>query len=517
MQTKTLLCALCLFFSTFVVAQNIPYRNLFNDNLIPRIDIVMPEDSVTWLYNNVNYDGNLRANFVFSDGVKSDTMRNVGFRLRGNTSRSSAKKSFKIKFNAYTSGIKYQGVKELNLNGQHNDPTMVREKLFYEVWNAAGLPPRRASFSKLYINNRYYGLYTSIEEMDDEWLKKAYGKDNDTGNLYKCTYPADLKYINDMQANYKAVRANTTTAGRAYDLKTNELADDYSDLVTLIKKGNQSTTANIATELSSILDIDKMLKAYAVELMLGHWDDYAYNKNNYFLYHNPESKLFEFISYDADNTFGVDWVGKDWGLRAVYTWHTPANGILIDNILKVPFYKNIFSNHLKNLMGNILTPSSMNTRIDSLHEQVRAAATEDTYRTKDYGFTMAQFNDNFNYTAVKQAKYGLKGFIQTIRTTVNNQLIATSTEAAPAPTSTNTEAAKVFPNPSTTQFSVDLGKVNVKDTQIQLLNMQGEVIKDIVPQNDKTVVNTEGLPKGIYFVKTKVANKVSFRKILINN
>ena len=130
--------------------------------------------------------------------------------------------------------------------------------------------------------------------MDDEWLKKAYGKDNDTGNLYKCTYPADLKYINDLQTSYKNVRSSTASGGRAYDLKTNELADDYSDLVTLIKKGNQSTTANLPTELSQILDIDQFLKAYAVEVMLGHWDDYAYNKNNYFLYHNPKSNLFEF-------------------------------------------------------------------------------------------------------------------------------------------------------------------------------------------------------------------------------
>ena len=140
MQIKSILSTLFLFFSTIIMAQNVPYRNLFDDKLMPRIDVVISEDSLTWLYNNVNYDSNLRATFIFFDGTQRDTMQNIGLRLRGNTSRSSAKKSFKIKFNAYTKGVKYQGVKELNLNGQHNDPTMVREKLFYDVWNAFGAP-----------------------------------------------------------------------------------------------------------------------------------------------------------------------------------------------------------------------------------------------------------------------------------------------------------------------------------------------------------------------------------------
>lgn len=512
MQIKSVFCGLFLCLSTLIHSQSIAYRNLFDDKGMPRIDILMRADSLAWLYNNVNYDGNIRADFVFFDGTQRDTMRNVGFRLRGNTSRASAKKSFKIKFNAYTSGIKYQGVKELNLNGQHNDPTLVREKLFYDVWNAFGLPPRRASFSKVYINGNYYGLYTSLEELDDEWLKKAYGKDNDTGNLYKCTYPADLKYINDAPLSYKNVRASTATGGRAYDLKTNELADDYSDLVTLIKKGNQSTTANLPTELSKILDVNQFLKAYAVEVMLGHWDDYAYNKNNYFLYHNPNSNLFEFISYDTDNTFGVDWVGKDWGVRPIYTWHTPANGILVENILKVPFYRNLYSRHIKALMDNVLETTKMNARIDSMRNFVRQAAMDDTYRTKDYGFTMTQFNDNFDYTPIKQAKYGLKGFLQTIKITANNQLVVTSTD----PSVLDDDFVKIYPNPAQNVFFVTFNKADFSDCALQLLDARGGVLQNIVSKEATIAVNTEGEPDGIYFLKIKKNDSIVVRKIIIN-
>lgn len=513
MQIKSILCSIFFCFSTVIVAQNVPYRNLFDDKLMPRIDVLISEDSLRWLYNNVNYDGNLRATFIFSDGTQRDTMRDIGFRLRGNTSRAAAKKSFKIKFNAYTSGIKYQGVKELNLNGQHNDPTMVREKLFYDVWNDFGMPPRRTSFSKLYINNRYFGLYTSLEEMDDEWLKKAYGKNNDTGNLYKCTYPADLKYINDDQISYKNLIANTATTGRVYDLKTNELADNYSDLVTLIKKGNQSTTANIQTELSQILDINLFLKAYALEVMVGHWDDYGYNKNNYFLYHNPKTNIFEYICYDTDNTFGVDWLGKDWGNRAIYTWHLPANGILIDNILKVPFYKNLYSDHIRTLLESTLALPKMNARVDSLRNFIRQAATDDVYRTKDFGFTLQQFNDNFDFTPIKQAKYGLKGFVQTMRTTAFNQLVVTET----APSVSEGDFVSIYPNPAKNQFSVDLNPVYFKDCLLQLLDIRGSVLQTIVPKQAKTTIHTQGVADGIYFLKIQNEHKIIFHKILIHN
>jgi hypothetical protein len=511
MQKKSILLGLCLCFSTLIYSQSIAYRNLFDDKLMPRIDISLPADSLNWLYNNVNYDGNLHATFIFFDGTQRDTMQNVGFRLRGNTSRSAAKKSFKIKFNAYTSGVKYQGVKELNLNGQHNDPTLVREKLFYDVWNEFGLPKRRTSFSKVYINNVYFGLYTSLEEMDDEWLKKAYGKDNDTGNLYKCTYPADLKYISDAQTSYKNVVSSTATKGRAYDLKNNELADDYSDLVLLIKKGNQSTTATLPAQLSQILDINQFLKAYAVEVMLGHWDDYAYNKNNFFLYHNPKSNLFEFISYDPDNSLGVDWVNKDWGVRPIYTWHSPTNGILVENILKVPYYKNIYSIHIKALIDNVLLIPKMNAKIDSLRNFIRQAATDDTYRTKDYGFTMTQFNDNFDYTPIKQAKYGLKGFIQSMRTTANNQVVVTATD----PSVFEKNLVKIYPNPAQNSFFVAFDKTPMVDYSLQLMDARGCILQNIVSKQAQITVHTEGVPAGVYFLKIQNSYHIEFRKILI--
>ena len=392
----------CLF-STITHSQSIPYRNLFEDNKLPSVYITLPADSLTWLYNNVESDNNIRATFIFNDGLQRDTMRDVGFRLRGNTSRASAKKSFKVKFNAYTSGIKYQGVKELNLNGSHNDPTMVREKLFYDAWNLSGLPQRRSSFAKVYINNAYYGLYINIEELDDEWLQRIYGTDD--GNFYKCTYPADFKYLGTNPTLYKNVLHSAGV--RAYDLKTNELTDNYADLTKLCQVIN--TAADFECQIQKVLNVQGFLKAYAAEVAAGHWDNHGYNKNNFFLYQNPKNGLFEFISYDPDNSFGVDFFNINWSTRNIYTWHNATNGILVAKLMAVPNFKNQYSFYLNQLTNNAF--SNLFPRLDAMKTLISTAAQEDTYRTRDYGFTFADFQNGFGLAAKNPAKFGIQQFI----------------------------------------------------------------------------------------------------------
>lgn len=438
----------CLF-STIIHSQSIPYRNLYEDNKLPSIYISLPVDSLTWLYSHVDNDNNIRANFIFDDGVRRDTMRDVGFRLRGNTSRASAKKSFKVKFNFYTSGIKYQGVKELNLNGSHNDPTMVREKLFYDAWNLTGLPPRRSSFAKVYINNAYYGLYINIEELDDDWLQRVFGTDD--GNLYKCIYPADLKYISNNQSSYKNVFHSAGV--RAYDLKTNDLTDDYTDLARLCQVIN--TPTDFECQIQKVLNVQGFLKAYAAEIAAGNWDDYAYNKNNFFLYHNPKTDLFEFISYDTDNTFGVDFFNIDWSTRNIYTWHLATNGILVAKLLAVPNFKKQLSFYLNQLTINVF--NKLSGRIDSFKTLISAAAMADTYRTRDYGFTFTDFQNGFDNAAKNPAKFGIKQFI-----TARNQNIFSQLTLAPlTPILADYEVAPRLPKTTDSiTFSVKMDHFN---------------------------------------------------------
>ena len=51
------------------------------------------------------------------------------------------------------------------------------------------------------------------------------------------------------------------------------------------------------------LNIDQFFSFWAMETMTGHWDGYAGNRNNYFIYDHPDTDRFEFIPWGADATF----------------------------------------------------------------------------------------------------------------------------------------------------------------------------------------------------------------------
>ena len=155
-----------------------------------RIDITINPDTLDWIYNNPESDIEFHAVFVFDNGTVHDTIDPVGFRLRGNTSRYSKKKSFTVSFNTFTSGGKYYGVEKLNLNGEHNDPSVMRSKLMWDIMRKWQIPAPRANHVQVYINGNYYGLYINVEHIDEEFAQSRFG--NKDGNLFKCLYPADL-------------------------------------------------------------------------------------------------------------------------------------------------------------------------------------------------------------------------------------------------------------------------------------------------------------------------------------
>lgn len=374
------------------------------------------------MYTDVTSNHEYNVVFIYDDGTQRDTVENTGFRLRGNSSRYSAKKSFKVSFNTYDSGRKYEGHEKLNLNGSHNDPSMIREKLYYDAWNKFGMPARRSSFVRLYVNEYYYGLYTNIEEMDEIWCKDRFG--DNSGNLYKCTYPTDLTYEGAYQEDYKSIESSSVTGGRAYDLQNNESGDDYTDLVNFITILNQTPINELSCALEKVFDADGFLKAYAMDVASGNWDDYAFNKNNYYLYHDPFNDQIVFIAYDCDNTFGVDWIGVDWTSRSVYEWENSSERPLVTRLLEIPQYRDRYSYYLNELVNTVLNPSLIGPHIDSMKNLITPAALEDDFKAFDYGYTDEDFLNSFNTNDIDgHTPYGVNNFIAAFKTNAQSELV----------------------------------------------------------------------------------------------
>lgn len=419
--------AFSFFFIVIFIAQyassqviNPPAGVLFDDDVVPRIDVILPQDSLEWILDAANLQSNheFQATFIFDNGTIRDTIDDIGFRLRGNTSRTSEKKSFKISMNTFAPGRNFFGVEKINLNGEHNDPTIARSKTCWYLADAMGLPASRSNHVNLYINNQYRGIYLNVEHIDEEFVEKRFGNKN--GNLYKCLYPADLTYKGTNPDLYKA----DFFGRRIYELKTNEARDDYSDFAAFINVLNNTPLSDLPCELEALFNVDQYLKAIVFDVLAGNWDGPIYNKNNFYLYHDQQTGLFEYIPYDLDNTLGIDWLGRDWGTRNIYSWRNSAEPRPIySRLMAVPEYRDRYSYYLNEAIQSTFTSGALGPYLDSIRDRLAPHVPQDTFYPRSYGFTMQDFRNGYDQTlSYRQTAYGIKPYINTRRSEAMNQL-----------------------------------------------------------------------------------------------
>jgi len=492
-----------LFFALpgFTYSQN---NTLFDDSRVSSVYIDISVDSLAVIMTDVLSDHYFKAQFIFDDGQGNDTLQDVGFRLRGNTSRYAQKKSFKISFNEYVSGRKYQGVKKINLNAQHNDPSMIREKLFYDLWEKAGMKERRTNFVKLYINQVYYGLYTNLEEMEKEWLTNVY--ENNQGNLYKCSYPADLNYLGGDQQTYKDLENSTVTGGRVYELQTNKSADDYTDLVELITALNNEPDSVFGATINQVVNADEYLKALALDVATGNWDSYAYNKNNYYLYHNLETSQFDFIAYDADNTFGVNWDNIDWATRNCLDWTNHSLNLpLAQKLLAVPTFFNKYKFYLDSVARYIINPDSVFPHIETLKQLITPAAIADTFRCLDYHYTITDFTNSFDLAAGDHIHYGIKPFLTARKQAILNQLNSSGVNDLSNISST----IMVATNPTYDNIFIQRPVEANSTAYGYIVDISGRTIKEFTLNKNENYkkLSLSGLKSGMYILNIQSADR----------
>jgi spore coat protein CotH len=382
---------------------------VFDSSVVARVDITINPDTLEWLYDNVESDIEFHATFKFDNGTINETLDDIGFRLRGNTSRYSRKKSFKVSFNTFESGREFYGLEKMNLNGEHNDPSIIRSRICWDWLRAFNIPAPRSTHAEVYINGNYYGLYIIVEHIDEEFAGSRF--DNKDGNLYKCLYPADLKYLGSNPDLYKLSSGDR----RVYDLRTNEEFDDYSDLAHFIDVLNNTPLNSLECELEKIFNLNDYLKVIAVDVITGNWDGYIYNKNNFYLYHNTKSGRIEYIPYDLDNTLGIDWLDRDWGTRNIYDWeqHNGEVRPLYTRLLDVPEIRARYSYYMEQLLDMLADEDSLFAYIDQIKGMISGSVVNDPYYPQDYGYSFASFLNSYNQALGGHVDYGLKPFIQT--------------------------------------------------------------------------------------------------------
>ncbi len=227
-------------------------------------------DIYTWFPATVTVDG--------------ETHTEVGVRKKGFLgSQSDTKPSLKLRFDKYVDGQALGGVMErMTLNNGVQDASLVNTCLAHQVFASAGIPASRCSFATVSVNGKNLGLYIHVEELKKPFLARHFASAE--GNLYEGT-------VSDFTAEYRGT----------IEKKTNEDEDDWSDVDAVAAALQDPSEAGL-TALAEIVDLDRFLTFWAVEVLVGHWDGYAGNRNNYQFYREPGGR-FVFIPWGVDQAF----------------------------------------------------------------------------------------------------------------------------------------------------------------------------------------------------------------------
>ena len=216
--------------------------------------------------------------------VDGETLHDVGVRKKGFLgSQSDTKPALKLRFDKYVDDQSLGGVMErMTLNNGVQDPSMVNTCLSYRVFAAAGSPAPRCNFATVSVNGKDLGLYVHVEEIKAPFLSRHF--ESAAGNLYEGT-------VSDFTPEYRGT----------IEKKTNEDAADWSDIDAVVAALGDPADAGLEA-LGEIVDLDRFLSFWATEVLVGHWDGYAGDRNNYWFYREPDGR-FVFMPWGTDDTF----------------------------------------------------------------------------------------------------------------------------------------------------------------------------------------------------------------------
>ena len=224
----------------------------------------------TWFSGTVTVDG--------------ETYSNVGVRKKGFLgSQSDTKPALKLRFDKYVDDQSLGGIIErMTLNNSIQDASMVNTCLAYQIFAAAGSPSPRCNFATVTVNGKSLGLYVHAEEIKKPFLTRHFN--NAEGNLYE-------GMVSDFTPDFRGT----------LEKKTNEDADEWSDIDAVVAALQDPSDGGLEA-LAKAVDLDRFLSFWATEVLVGHWDGYAGDRNNYHLYREPDGP-FVFIPWGVDDTF----------------------------------------------------------------------------------------------------------------------------------------------------------------------------------------------------------------------
>lgn len=237
--------------------------------------------TIHWFVENPNL-ANTTTGTRCSVWFNGEFYDNQYCRIRGGSTASYQKKSYKIDFNPGEKFRMIAGVgrmEEINLNSTWSDKAYIRQQLCWETYANVGASASLAEMVHLIQNGSFKGLYCFVEQVDEEYLERM---DFDKGGALYKMYNSVTSSINNVDKKTRTWEGN----------------QDLLDLV----NGIQANGTALEAYLFDNLDLPAVI-SYLVGTALINDNDHI--EKNYYLYRDSDGdQEWMFLPWDKDLTLG---------------------------------------------------------------------------------------------------------------------------------------------------------------------------------------------------------------------
>jgi hypothetical protein len=216
--------------------------------------------------------------------IDGQRLPDVGVRLKGQGSFQPLddKPSLKLSFDRYVDDRDLDGLDQLTLNNMGTDPSLVRERWAYEAYRRFDVPAPRTAYAELFLDGEYRGLYLMVEEVDGRFLNRWFA-DGD-GSLWE---------IEDSDFTDEGIGAFDHDGG-PYDPEPLEQIVEVLD-----------DPLQWLTDAEHLLDLDQVLRYFAMSAVIGQFDAYPYSfpGDDVYVYIDPSDGRLHLIPHGGDEVF----------------------------------------------------------------------------------------------------------------------------------------------------------------------------------------------------------------------
>jgi spore coat protein CotH len=310
-------------------------------------DMAFPS-GFTWFRANISVDG---------VEVKRVGIRKKGF-IGSVGGEGMIKPAIKIKTDKYVGGRFLGDTERLTLNNALQDGARLSTCLAYEVFGAADYPAPRCNLASVMVNGQPLGAYVHVEAVKRRFLQRAFG--DSSGSLYEAT-------ITDFVEEWLP----------RWEIKTDDTDLDRLPLLA-VAQALEAPDVELVAALEPLLNVDRFITFWAVEVLISHIDGYAGMRNNFYVYFDPtDSHRAVLLPWGADNVFS-DAV-KNQELTGLQKF---TIGELSRRFSRIPEMNARFLAELERLLDEVWDQTAILASIDRYAAQVSTAEENDKFDDK---------------------------------------------------------------------------------------------------------------------------------------